>query len=51
MGLDATLAENEFREDNIGWLELDNGYVFFTDEEAFQKTINLFGIKITEEVK
>ena len=28
-----------------GWLELDNGYFFFIDEEMFLKTIKLFGIK------
>lgn len=27
-----------------GWLELDNGFFFFTDEEMFNKTVELFGV-------
>lgn len=27
-----------------GWLELDNGYFFFIDEEMFTKTARLFGV-------
>jgi hypothetical protein len=27
-----------------GWLELDNGFFFFTDKEMFEKTRDLFGI-------
>lgn len=34
----------EFRKDNVGWLELDNGFFFFTDEEMFKATAALFGI-------
>lgn len=26
----------------IGWLELNNGFMFFTDEECFKKTCDLF---------
>jgi hypothetical protein len=33
------------RKDNCGWLELDNGYMFFTDKEMYDKTCQLFGIK------
>jgi hypothetical protein len=28
----------------IGWLELDNGFFFFVDNEMFKKTKHLFGI-------
>lgn len=27
-----------------GWLELNNGYMFFTDKEMFDKTASLFGV-------
>jgi hypothetical protein len=27
-----------------GWLELDNGYMFFTDKEMFEKTCKLFDV-------
>lgn len=29
-----------------GWLELNNGFMFFTDEEMFSKTAELFGVKV-----
>jgi hypothetical protein len=28
-----------------GWLELDNGFFFFTDAEMFKKTKQLFGLE------
>lgn len=31
-----------------GWLELNNGFMFFVDEEMFNKTADLFGIKRQE---
>lgn len=34
-----------------GWLELDNGFMFFVDEDMFQKTKKLFGIGSTTEEK
>jgi hypothetical protein len=34
--------------DTVGWLELDNGYFFFIDEEMFGKTCALFGIVKSE---
>lgn len=30
--------------DVCGWLELDKGFMFFTDKEMYEKTCNLFGI-------
>lgn len=29
-----------------GWLELDNGFFFFTDKEMFEKTRELFGVEL-----
>ena len=35
----------------VGWLELDNGYFFFIDEDMFEKTLTLFGIKKMDDIK
>lgn len=32
-----------------GWLELDNGFMFFTDHEMFLMTAKLFGVDVKEE--
>ncbi|HOX95926.1 MAG TPA: hypothetical protein PLI45_00925 [Candidatus Woesebacteria bacterium] len=32
-------------QDNVGWLELNNGFFFFTDIEMFENTKRLFGIE------
>lgn len=42
--LNESMAEKSSRE-YIGWLELDNGYMFFIDEGAFRKICLLFQIK------
>lgn len=42
INLDQSLAEIEFAKETIGWLELDNGFLFFKDEEAFKKVAKLF---------
>jgi len=34
--------------DTCGWLELDNGFLFFTEAEMFQKAADLFGVKVAE---
>lgn len=34
-----------FDGDTCGWLELDNGFFFFTDEEMWHKTCKLFGVE------
>lgn len=34
-----------YRQDNVGWLELDNGFFFFTDKEMFENVKNFYGIK------
>lgn len=41
--LDSSLAGGPFRH-TVGWLELDNGYFFFTDVEMFSKVCALFEI-------
>lgn len=34
-----------YKKENVGWLELDNGFFFFTDVEMYEKTKLLFGVK------
>lgn len=39
----------EFERDGlatVGWLELDNGFMFFTDEKMWQGTCELFGVSV-----
>ena len=43
VGLDRALANDEGNT-VVGWLELDNGYFFFTDKEMFEKVRDLFGV-------
>lgn len=38
----------EWDRDICGWLELNNGFFFFTNEEMFLKTADLFGIETLE---
>lgn len=40
-----SLAELARYENIIGWLELDNGFIFFKDKEAFEKTKQIFGLQ------
>lgn len=46
-----TLLSNTLRPDGdwdpgmVGWLELDNGFFFFTDKEMWEKTAELFGLE------
>jgi hypothetical protein len=37
---------SEYAKRNIGWLELDNGFIFFTDKEVFDKFCAFFGIEV-----
>jgi len=32
--------------DTCGWLELDNGYMFFTDRKMYEDACKLFGVKL-----
>jgi hypothetical protein len=34
-----------------GWLELDNGYMFFSDKEMFERTCQVFGIEFPAKEK
>ena len=43
--LDSAMA-NDANNRTVGWLELDNGYFFFTDKEMFGKVRELFGVKL-----
>jgi hypothetical protein len=36
---------NEWHSDVVGWLELDNGFMFFTDSEMYGKVCEMFGVK------
>lgn len=48
VGLDCVLRPdgNEYQPRTRGWLELDNGFMFFTDIEMWTKTCSLFGVSI-----
>jgi len=41
----ALIPQNEWDSDNCGWLELDNGFMFFTDYEMYVKMGELFGVE------
>lgn len=36
---------SEYDGRTVGWLELDNGYMFFTDEDMFKGACSLFGVE------
>lgn len=42
---DALRPREEWDERTCGWLELNNGFMFFTDQEMWEKTCSLFGVK------
>lgn len=39
---------NEWDSNRCGWLELDNGFFFFTDRSMFEATAELFGVQVKE---
>jgi hypothetical protein len=41
----------EWDGDTCGWLELDNGFFFFTDKTMWQNTCGLFEVAVPEESK
>ena len=45
-GLDTYFTDKKYGSRYLGWLEIDNGYMFFADKEMWQKTCALFGVKI-----
>ena len=42
-------ADRYSTEETVGWLELDNGYFFFTDRDMWTKTAELFDVKSEDE--
>jgi hypothetical protein len=47
-GLDSSLRPTtEWDAEVCGWLELDNGFMFFTDRDMWAKTAGLFGVAVT----
>lgn len=42
---DALRPTEEWHADKCGWLELDNGFFFFTDREMWEQTCRLFGVE------
>lgn len=42
----ALVPQDDYDRENQGWLELDNGFFFFTDKTMFEKTAELFGVKV-----
>lgn len=43
--LHAVLNDEPYTDRLAGWLELDNGFLFFTDETMWRHTCNLFGVE------
>jgi hypothetical protein len=42
-GLQAWFEDNnKYSKRTLGWIELDNGFMFFVDKNMFEKTCNLF---------
>lgn len=39
------VGPGSYRKNIVGWLELNNGFFFFTDHEMFENTKRLFGIE------
>lgn len=44
-GLQDYLKGEEYASDYAGWLELNNGFMVFVDEEMYTATLSFFGIK------
>ncbi|MCX6711177.1 MAG: hypothetical protein NTZ02_03760 [Candidatus Woesearchaeota archaeon] len=43
--LKESFNEEEYLEKIAGWLELNNGFMFFKDKKMYERTLELFGIK------
>jgi hypothetical protein len=43
--MDPKADRGMFYKNNVGWLELNNGFFMFTDHEMFENTKRLFGVK------
>jgi len=46
--VDQSLAEYDYSKDVYGWLELDNGYMFFKDRKMFDNFCCMFDVSIKE---
>ena len=44
-GLRYTLEGFEDAKNTVGWLELDNGFMFFTDKTMYENALGMFGYK------
>lgn len=44
-GLKERISGSMYSKDNVGWLELDNGFFFFVDDTMFANTKKLFGVE------
>lgn len=42
--LDEAMAEHEYAKEIVGWLELDNGYMFFIDKQMYEGFMKLLEI-------
>jgi hypothetical protein len=49
--LDLWLAKPQDKFRTVGWLELDNGYMFFSDKTMFERTCQLFDIEFPAKKK
>jgi len=49
VGINSHINGSKYSEDQEGWLELDNGYFFFTDEKMFEQTRELFEVETHDE--
>jgi hypothetical protein len=38
---------DEWHSDTCGWLEIDNGFMFFTDADMWAKTCDIFGVAVS----
>lgn len=46
--LHAVLNDGPYTDRLAGWLELDNGFMFFTDREMWSQACELFGVKAAD---
>lgn len=47
----ATLRGDEYTDRNGGWLELNNGFLFFSDEQMWARTSAVFGVETGVEIE
>ena len=45
VGLSQNICKREYYEDNVGWHDIDNHYLFFTDETMFKSFCGLLGLQ------